>query len=236
MATRKAQAAAVAAKDEPARDLVVTVDQRPLEERQGSIDTVVLEAQFLPAVETEESAEECAGLLRRLAVMRRDVEEDRKRLTRPLMDVKAQLDGRYKALTGRIEEAERHVKDLLRPWLLKKQEEEERRAAEARRKAEEIAAEARRKAEQEAAETGAEVVLPVEAVVPEIRAQSASTRSADGGAGLAKRWTFEVTDPAAVPRQYLAVDEPAIRRAVQGGEREIPGVRIYQAVDVRSKA
>ncbi len=46
--------------------------------------------------------------------------------------------------------------------------------------------------------------------------------------GTTKRWVFEVTDPNAVPREYLEVNETAIRKAVQGGIREIPGVRIYQ--------
>jgi hypothetical protein len=46
--------------------------------------------------------------------------------------------------------------------------------------------------------------------------------------GITKRWTFEVTDATAVPREYLVVDETKIRQAITGGERLIPGVRIYQ--------
>lgn len=46
--------------------------------------------------------------------------------------------------------------------------------------------------------------------------------------GLTKRWTFEVTDAAQVPRQFLQVDEKKIREAIASGERSIAGVRIYQ--------
>lgn len=41
-------------------------------------------------------------------------------------------------------------------------------------------------------------------------------------------WTFEVVDINAVPREYLVLDETAVRRAIQAGIREIPGLKIYQ--------
>lgn len=50
-----------------------------------------------------------------------------------------------------------------------------------------------------------------------------------GVKGATKRWTFEVTDAARVPREYLAIDETKIRQAIMSGTREIAGVRIYQA-------
>jgi hypothetical protein len=46
--------------------------------------------------------------------------------------------------------------------------------------------------------------------------------------GTTKRWVFEVQDATKVPREYLIVNEPSIRQAINGGIREIPGVRIYQ--------
>lgn len=41
-------------------------------------------------------------------------------------------------------------------------------------------------------------------------------------------WKCEITDPAAVPREYCAPDEALIRAAVKAGARGIPGVRIYE--------
>lgn len=46
--------------------------------------------------------------------------------------------------------------------------------------------------------------------------------------GLTKRWTFEVQDINQIPREYTQVDEKKIREAIAAGERNIPGVRIYQ--------
>jgi hypothetical protein len=64
-----------------------------------------------------------------------------------------------------------------------------------------------------------EVTIPVAATV--------STETAKVK-GITKRWTFEITDPSLVTREYLVVDEKKIREAVSAGTRSIPGVRIYE--------
>lgn len=46
--------------------------------------------------------------------------------------------------------------------------------------------------------------------------------------GTTKRWTFEVLDSNQIPREYLMVDETAIRQAIAAGVRAIPGVNIFQ--------
>lgn len=42
-------------------------------------------------------------------------------------------------------------------------------------------------------------------------------------------WRFEITDPAAIPREYLLVDETKLRKVVGAmkGDTRIPGVRVY---------
>lgn len=45
-------------------------------------------------------------------------------------------------------------------------------------------------------------------------------------------WTFEVTNRDQVPAAYLMPNEAAIKAAIAGGVREIPGVRVYE--DVRT--
>jgi hypothetical protein len=55
-------------------------------------------------------------------------------------------------------------------------------------------------------------------------------RAVAGAVGVASvqtTWTFEVVDAASVPPTYLTADTVAIGRAVRGGVREIPGVRIF---------
>jgi hypothetical protein len=43
---------------------------------------------------------------------------------------------------------------------------------------------------------------------------------------------FEVSDASLVPREFLVVDEKAIRTFVNGGGRELNGVRIYEDVQI----
>jgi len=47
-----------------------------------------------------------------------------------------------------------------------------------------------------------------------------------------RSWKFLIEDAAQVPREYLMVDERAIRDAVKAGVREIPGVKIYEHKDI----
>jgi len=76
---------------------------------------------------------------------------------------------------------------------------------------------------------------PTPAPVVPIRAAEAARVVGSGGRVTATAqtvWKAEVVDPAAVPRQFLMVNEAAIKAAVAGGMREIPGVRIFE--DVRT--
>ncbi|WP_346318214.1 hypothetical protein [Chitinophaga sp. YIM B06452] len=46
--------------------------------------------------------------------------------------------------------------------------------------------------------------------------------------GLTKRWAYEVTDLAQVPRGFLQLDEKAVKEAIASGVRQIAGIRIFQ--------
>ncbi len=50
------------------------------------------------------------------------------------------------------------------------------------------------------------------------------------GVTVPKVWTFEITDPAAIPREYLEINETKIRKVVAAlqGNTNIPGVRVFQ--------
>lgn len=43
-----------------------------------------------------------------------------------------------------------------------------------------------------------------------------------------KPWTFRVTDAEQIPRKYLCLDPVKVREDIRAGEREIPGLKIYQ--------
>ncbi len=51
--------------------------------------------------------------------------------------------------------------------------------------------------------------------------------------GVGKRWAFQVTDAALVPRELCSPDEKLIRAAIANGTYNIPGVRVFQETTVR---
>lgn len=49
-----------------------------------------------------------------------------------------------------------------------------------------------------------------------------------------KVWEFEIVDPSLIPRQFLKIDESAIKRALKENDgAPIPGVRAWQSTQVR---
>jgi hypothetical protein len=74
---------------------------------------------------------------------------------------------------------------------------------------------------------------PVVEVAKPLPAPSTAYFKPDALKGVAKVWKFEVLNTALVPREFLIVDETAIRRAIAAGTREIAGVRIYQEDQLR---
>ena len=143
----------------------------------------------------------------------------------------------YKAVTDTIKgyldkltRSERSVKRMLSTYMEeqdRKRREEERRLAEIARKREEERLLA------EAIETGDESVLeePVEAPVVHVEAPPKVD-----GVSYVEHWTFEITDPASIPREYLIPDEKKIRQVVRvlKGDAKIAGVRIYAEKTVRA--
>lgn len=99
---------------------------------------------------------------------------------------------------------------------------------------------AQREAELAAAAKAAAEATPFDDPAPVVQAAPIKAAEAvrvvsSGGRVMATAstvWRHEVVDPAAVPRQFLMVNEAAIKAAVAGGMREIPGVRIFE--DVRT--
>lgn len=136
------------------------------------------------------------------------------------------------------------AKQLVNAWV----HQEEARVARVREASRRAAEEAARKEAEaialaEAAETSEERDRALEAAEVASAAQSQALVAApveaprglkgDMGTTTIKHpWRFEVVKPDLVPRQYLKVDEPAIRKAVAAGVREISGVNIFQGDEV----
>ncbi len=135
---------------------------------------------------------------------------------------------------ARKEEEERRRVELERLEAERKAEEERlmeaAAAAEAagnKQQAEEMAAaaiKATEVAQQEAATIQAEPVYVPPVVIPK------TVPKMTGGPVFQKRWDFEITNEALIPRQYLAVDMVKIRQIVTAlkDQTNIPGIKAFE--------
>lgn len=193
--------------------------------------SVVTQASAL-AVYNDRSQLQANTLLVNISAAKKELEARRKFFVQPLKDHVRNIEMLFKEPIEQLESADRQLRSKVldyRAELARKQEEERQRLAEeaAKKEAEALAA------AKQGDEQGVEEALSESA---ELSVQAAQTTgpgrvmAAEGGGQVATRkvWTFEVVDHAAVPREYLAVNESAIRAAVRSGIRSIGGVRIFE--------
>jgi len=167
------------------------------------------------------TAVEMAGQVKKLD---KAIEKARKSFVDPANEYVRAVNGLAKSYQGQFQEIERDLKNKITQYQFKA-ELERRKAEELARKA---AAEVQKKLD---AEAKAAHVEPVKVVAPVVPEPPKVVRTAEGSASQRKTWTFEVTTPAEVPREYLMVDERLIRDAVKNGVRTIPGVNIYEKTE-----
>lgn len=188
--------------------------------------------------------ETCASAEKMLVAMTatlKRVEEKRKFFVGPLNAHVSAINTFFKE----VSQPYSNVMDVLRKRVAAYRAEEKRRvereAAEAKQAAAKAAREeAMRRACEEKAQQLAELGHKSAAAAMDQRAEEHAARipavrtvapSAvpSGPVSVRRKWSFRVVDPALVPREYLAVDERAIRQAVTaGGVRSIPGVDIFE--------
>lgn len=212
----------------------------------------ILEVAQSYVIDSPEMATAAAEELGSIKAKAKQLDELRKSMTRPLDEAKDRIMDLFRGPQDLLAKAETTIKGAISTW----QAEERRKADEARRAAEEAARkererlEAERKAAEEAAREAAAagdesaaaaaqahaVVLAAEAEVVEHLAP-AVVEQPTKLAGIATRqdWYFEIVDEAAIPREFLVVDEKKVRAYVKAmkSDAKIPGVRVF-AKDVIS--
>jgi hypothetical protein len=192
-------------------------------------------------IATDHDAHDRNRLAVEAAAVLKDLESLRKDAVAPIDAQRKQIQGLFASVAEPVEKAKRTLQAQLGAWQaaenarIRREQDEARKKVEAARLAEAAAKAAILTAgetevdEAVAAANAAEAVRSkaewAEAYVPPERH---GLKSAEGSTYFRAEWTFEVCDPAAVPRAYCAPDVQAIRAAVRAGVREIEGVRIYQ--------
>jgi hypothetical protein len=203
-------------------------------------DKLIEAAERLPAeCANDEVAQNLTTYAAQVVALADKAEKARKAAKAPFWDGGKAVDAYFNSTIAKLDVAKAKA---LKPLNLY----QDMRAKEAKRQAEEAARIAREEAARIAAEmeTAAELDRAVEAETVAAKAETAVAAAAPVAArirgeagGLATSridWKFEVTSAGSVPREFLCVDEAAIRKAIQQAEKNddeikltIPGVRIY---------
>lgn len=147
------------------------------------------------------------------------------------------------ALDGPLDRLSEEVKAFERARI--DREDEERRAYEkAQREQQQRETEAKAKADAEASAAAAEnrpavpptsPPPPPEMTPPPAPRESTVRHTSGGSVGTRMEKKFEVFDPALVPAKYRPVDESLIQKDVKAGVEDIPGVRIYDDLNLASR-
>jgi hypothetical protein len=168
-------------------------------------------------VTCQKEADDANDILKKIAAGLKVIEDKRKSFTAPLNQSLKEINATFKQMTEPIETAKKDLTSRLMAW---------RNAEQARIRAEQEAAqreeERRRKIQEAHKAKGHEVketITPVEKPMPFAMNDTTKTR---------KQWTYEIINETQIPREYLQVNGPAITKAIRDGEREIPGVKIYE--------
>lgn len=180
--------------------------QKALEVLEAEIQPVAMQAVGM-VVTTQEDAEQASLVMKRISDKMKLVEEKRVEYTKPLVEAQRTINADFKKILEPLENAKRMVGGAILEW---QKRERAKIAAEEER---------RRKIQQAHAEQGHKVNAPVELARPQ---------TSIGMSQMRKVWTFEIEDISKVPVQFLQVNTVAVTTAMRAGERNIPGIKIFQ--------
>jgi hypothetical protein len=191
------------------------------------------------AVTTPQQYTEAAEMLKHIKGKAKELDETRKSLTKPLDESKKRIMDFFAKPLDFLTKAENSIKRSMISYSDEQdriRREEQRKAEEAARKERErIEAQARKAAESGKIERAVELEQRAAAVVAPIISREPPKVT---GINTREVWRFEVVDAAAVPREFLMVDESKIRKYVQAMKSDsmIAGVRVWSEKSLASGA
>jgi DNA repair exonuclease SbcCD ATPase subunit len=177
---------------------------------------------------------------KKIAALRKRVDEKRKELVKPLNDRVDIINDFAKKIGGPIVETETHLKKQIGAFEdLKRKEREaeiervrkEQEAEEKRKQAEIAKATKNLDSDIEKITVAVQIGAEFKETSKALRAEEKEIQST-AMKGAKQVWKFEITEEAQVPVAYMTIDEKKIREAVRAGVRDIPGVRIFQETQV----
>jgi Xaa-Pro aminopeptidase len=169
-----------------------------------------------------------------------DCDVTRERIKKPVLGAQRLIDGMAKRIKDSLEVLLPIIEQRIAAFLAAKAK-AEREAAE--REAQRLAAAAQEALQ--AADRGGDGEVAIEALQAAQEAEARATASLpelsrvrsvhNSVAGLSDNWEYGITHPDLVPRQFLMVNDAAVKAAIKGGAREIPGLSIFNSPRVYTR-
>lgn len=184
-------------------------------------------------IEDEEGLRRATDMLGWIATLKRQVEERRQFFVKPLNDQVRRVNDFFKEMLRPLETADR----ILREKVLAYRQEQERKRREEEARLRKMLEKEQKKLEREAAKQGLPAPPPIPTPTASVAPQPKTVEGSLGAVSAKLVWDFEIEDETKIPREFLMVNEKAIRAAIKAGVRRIPGVRIFQREElaVRSR-
>ena len=207
----------------PEESVIATVEVRVSPEADNSVQAladevshlaVYAEARTISSVADVKAATEDLSII---SGLKKALEAKRKEYTGPLDALKKSIDATFKRIMEPLEEANQ----VTRNKVLAYQAEQTRKAHEAQRIADAEAQLARDKA----ALNGTPTPVTPTLVIPEPPTTSHGELGTTGQR-MIRKW--RLVDFALVPDKYKSLNEGLIGKLVRAGERDIPGIDIYE--------
>lgn len=191
--------------------------------------TTIERAAVALIIKDDDSMKEASNMLGIIASAKKNLEKHRKFFVQPLNDQVKRINLWFK---GRMEPLEK-ADGTIRSKVLVFRQEQERRRREEEERLRKLAQKEQKRLEKQAIKKGEPAPPPIP--VPIIPEQSKSVHGDFGTVSAKKVWDFEVLDEMKIPREFLMVNEKAVRAAVKAGVRNIPGVRVFQREELAVK-
>lgn len=202
--------------------------------------TMPQRAQVISKITTHDEYAQAGSLLVQIKTMRKRIADVFGPIVQAAFAAHKVAKGKQTEAEAPLDLAEGHLKRLICNYNEEQdriRQEQQRQAEASARKAEEdrILSEAHAaEAAGDKEEAQAIIEQPVQAPVVVVK----STTPKLEGVSFRDNWTFQITDEKAIPREYLMVNEQAIRAVVKAmkGGTNIPGIRAYNDRVVSGRA
>lgn len=191
------------------------------------VTTLAAEALLLK-ITSPETEQKAASMLVEVAAAEKVVKEKLETITRPLNEAAKAARSVFKPALDRLGLLDATLRtNIIAYRQMATREAEVKRLASAKL-ADEAAAKGNHALALEHATAAVTVATPQRVVQASLSVAQGASNIRHAQVSARKRWVFEVTDVKKVPREYLEVNDKAVRAAISSGLRSINGIRIYE--------